>query len=65
MTKYLTATKNNRDNIAKIGKALYSLLWFWIPAHTLTFMLAETFRIGLAALWSVVLGIILGIYSKR
>ena len=40
--------------------ALKSIVWFWIPAHTVTFMLPDVYRIGLAAVWSVVLGVILG-----
>ncbi len=52
-------------NWANIDKSCYSLLWFWIPAHTVTFMLPELYRIGLAALWSVVLGVILGLFSQK
>ena len=48
---------------AGITKAWWTLLWFWIPAHTLTFSLPVDYQIGLAALWSVVLGVILG-FSK-
>lgn len=53
--------KNNWDNL---DKGLYSLLWFWIPAHTITFILPKPFQIGLAAIWSVVLGLILGYYNR-
>jgi hypothetical protein len=42
---------------------LWSLAWFWVPAHAVTFALPPDWRIGLAALWSVVLGLILGMYS--
>jgi len=52
-------------NWTNIDKSCYSLVWFWIPAHTVTFMLPELYRIGLAALWSVVLGIILGLFSHK
>jgi len=52
----------NWDNI---DKGLLSLLWFWLPAHTLTFMLPKPFQIGLAAVWSVVLGLILGFYNRK
>lgn len=45
---------------AGLEKAWWTLLWFWIPAHTVTFMLPPSFQIGLAALWGLVLGIILG-----
>ncbi len=48
-----------------IHKSMLSLLWFWIPAHTVTFLQAPDLRIGLAALWSLVLGLILGIFNRR
>ncbi len=53
-----------RSNWVNIDKSLYSLLWFWIPAHTITFTLPKDYQIGLAALWSVVLGLILGYFSR-
>ena len=40
--------------------ALWTLIWFWIPAHTLTFCLPMEFQVGLAAIWSLALGLILG-----
>ncbi|MCE1203578.1 MAG: hypothetical protein LWW79_03110 [Holophagaceae bacterium] len=45
--------------------AIRTLVWFWIPAHTLTFSLPAEFQVGLAALWSLALGIILGLTSSR
>jgi hypothetical protein len=39
-------------------------LWFWVPAHTGTFMLPPEFRIVTAALLAVALGFILGL-AKR
>jgi hypothetical protein len=51
----------NRKGFEGIQKAWLTLIWFWIPAHTVTFSLPKDFQIGLAALWSVVLGIILGL----
>ena len=50
-------------NWHNLHKGMLSLLWFWIPAHTVTFCLAKPYQIGLAALWSVVLGFILGSFS--
>jgi hypothetical protein len=50
-------------NLAGLTTAWWTLLWFWIPAHTVTFSLPTEYQIGLAALWSVVLGVILG-WSK-
>ena len=52
-------------NWNNIDKGFYSLIWFWIPAHTVTFMLPKIYQIGLAALWSVALGVILGFYNKK
>jgi hypothetical protein len=49
-----------RWNMAGIQKAWMTLLWFWIPAHTVTFSLPKDYQIGLAALWSVALGLIMG-----
>ena len=46
-----------------IVKGFYSLVWFWIPAHTITFMLPKDFQIGLAAVWSLALGLILGLFN--
>ncbi|MCE1229319.1 MAG: hypothetical protein LWX11_07525 [Firmicutes bacterium] len=48
-----------------IEKAWWTLLWFWIPAHTLTFSLPVEFQIGLAALWGLVLGLILGMTKPK
>jgi hypothetical protein len=48
-----------------IQKGFYSLFWFWIPAHTVTFSLPKPFQIGLAAVWSLVLGLLLGLFNKK
>ena len=58
----LIARQRNWKNI---DKGMLSLIWFWIPAHTITFMLDKPFQIGLAAIWSVVLGFILGYYNRE
>lgn len=50
---------------AGMKNAWFTLIWFWIPAHTITFMLNTEYQIGLAALWSIVLGIILGINKGK
>ena len=47
-----------------ITTAWKTLIWFWIPAHTITFLLPADLQIGLAALWSLVLGIIMGASKK-
>jgi hypothetical protein len=51
---------DGRPNWANLDKGFLSLLWFWVPAHTVTFLLPPDLRIGLAALWSLALGLILG-----
>jgi hypothetical protein len=48
-----------------IDKSLATLAWFWVPAHTVTFSLPPDFQIGLAALWSVALGLIMGFTKRR
>ncbi len=59
------------DNLAswkwswkRIGSALMTLLWFWVPAHTVTFLLPRSYQIGLAAVWSLVLGVILAYFAS-
>ncbi|MEA1885412.1 MAG: hypothetical protein U9N62_12990 [Thermotogota bacterium] len=54
-----------KQNWKGIKGAMLTLLWFWIPAHTVTFLLPEIWRITLAAVWSVVLGIILGFFNRE
>jgi hypothetical protein len=54
-----------RWDTSGLKKAWMTLLWFWIPAHTVTFSLPENYQIGLAALWSVALGIIMGLSAAR
>jgi hypothetical protein len=65
MHRILDNTIAREKNWNNLDKGLLSLLWFWIPAHTITFMLARPYQIGLAAIWSVVLGIILGFYNRK
>jgi hypothetical protein len=44
--------------------AMLTLVWFWIPAHTVTFALDKDWQITLAAIWSFVLGLILGFFNR-
>ncbi|MCM2324433.1 MAG: hypothetical protein NDJ90_14340 [Oligoflexia bacterium] len=46
------------------GKSLGTLLWLWIPLHTFTFLQAPEVRIGLAAVLSLVLGIVMGYFNR-
>nr|MDK2850525.1 hypothetical protein [Candidatus Cloacimonadota bacterium] len=52
-------------NWKNLHKGMYSLLWFWIPAHTVTFMVNDDLKMGLAAVWSVALGLILGFFNRK
>jgi len=52
-------------NWKNLDKSMLSLIWFWIPAHTVTFSLDKVYQIGLAALWSLVLGFILGSFNRK
>ena len=54
-----------RRGYAGIQRAWWTLIWFWIPAHTVTFSLPRDLQIPLAAVWSVVLGVILGLTAAR
>lgn len=54
-----------RWDMTGITRAWWTLLWFWIPAHTVTFSLPKDFQIGLAALWSVALGLIMGLTAPK
>jgi len=69
---FLVITHRLLDNLItreknwnNIDKALLTLIWFWIPAHTVTFILPKPYQIGLAAVWSVILGLILGYYNRK
>ena len=66
----------SRFNTAEILKKLdWDLFWgflmkktiplFWIPAHTVTFLLPEEFRVLFAALLSIFLGVFLSLSSSR
>ena len=49
---------------AGLETAIFSIAWFWLPAHTVTFLLPEDFRVAFAALLGVALGAILGFASR-
>lgn len=46
-------------------KVAPTILWFWIPAHTITFSLPPEYRILLAAYLGIILGIILSFFNSR
>ncbi|MCK4814060.1 MAG: Mpv17/PMP22 family protein, partial [Candidatus Marinimicrobia bacterium] len=39
--------------------------FFWIPAHTITFLISSEYRIVFAALLGIILGIILSIAAQK
>jgi hypothetical protein len=51
------------DNMFKIVG--WSIIWFWLPVHTLNFMLPPEFRVMVAALLAIVLGLILGLAKQK
>ncbi len=53
------------NNWKGIRGALLTIFWFWIPAHTITFMMPMVWQITLAAVWSACLGIIMGFFNRR
>ena len=38
---------------------------FWIPAHTITFILEPTYRVIFAAVLGIVLGLLLGLFTQK
>ncbi len=65
MHRVLDNLPEKKKNWKNLDKSMYSLLWFWIPAHTVTFLVPDALRIGLAALWSIALGLILGFFNRK
>lgn len=43
-----------------LDRSMATLIWLWIPLHTFTFTQAPEVRIGIAAMLSMVLGIVMG-----
>lgn len=65
--RFLDGLPYKRLTISSNGMkgALLTLLWFWIPAHTVTFAMESPYtQMTLAAIWSFVLGLILGIFNN-
>ena len=49
---------------AGLDRSLKTLIWLWIPLHTFTFTQAKELRIGIAALLSLLLGLVLGWFNR-
>ena len=58
------AIENKAMNWRTMEKAWFTLIWFWIPAHTVTFSQPSHLQVGLAAVWAIALGIILGFFAR-
>ena len=56
---------SGEKNWKNLDKALLSLFWFWMPVHTVTFILPKVYQIGLAAVWSFVLGLLLSTFAGK
>ncbi|MBF0297613.1 MAG: hypothetical protein HQK51_02775 [Oligoflexia bacterium] len=46
-------------------KVAPTIIWFWIPAHTITFTLPAEYRVFVAALLSICLGLILALMKAK
>ena len=57
--------ENKKMNWSSLQQAWKSLVWFWIPALTVVFILPAHLQIGLLSLWNIVLGIMLGYYALQ
>ncbi|MBZ0265814.1 hypothetical protein K8I28_14220 [bacterium] len=57
--------EKNDMNWGSLQKAWLTLFWFWIPAHTITFSLPSHLQVGLAAVWAIALGVILGFFARK
>lgn len=44
---------------------LRTIPFFWVPAHTITFMLLEEYRVIFAAILGIFLGLILGLFNAK
>lgn len=47
-----------------VEQAMGTLVWLWIPLHTITFTQPKEIRVGIAAVLSLVLGVVMG-YAKK
>ena len=65
MHRVLDNLAAGQSNWKGINKGLYCLLWFWIPAHTVTFLMPTDLRILMAAVWSLALGLLLGFFNRK
>ena len=51
-------------NWRSMRQTWFTIVWFWIPAQTLTFSLPRPWQVALAAVWGTALGGMLGFFSR-
>jgi hypothetical protein len=47
-----------------LAGSIGTLVWIWIPLHTITFCTPSEVRIGIAAVLSLVLGLVMGAFAR-
>ena len=68
--------RNNKSSMTEIIRSidfaqffkftiLRTIPFFWVPAHTITFLLPEEYRVIFAAILGIFLGLILGLFNTR
>lgn len=63
--RFLDNIMESKNNWTGIIRGMKMMLFPWIPLHTLTFWAQGEFRMGIAALWSLVLSIMLTLIKTR
>jgi len=64
-TKHLGETMKRLDYVSFIRRTFFKVIpFFWIPAHTITFLLPSEYRVLFAASLGIALGFLLGL-TKR
>lgn len=58
-------TKTASSGWAGMDKSMVTLIWLWIPLHTFTFTQAKDVRIGIAAVLSLLLGLVMGWFNRK
>jgi hypothetical protein len=54
-----------QPSFAGLERSMATLIWLWIPLHTFTFTQVKELRIGIAAILSLLLGVVMGAFGRR
>ncbi len=54
-----------KPNYRGLDRSLLTLLWLWIPLHTFTFTQRPELRVGIAAVLSLLLGVVMGYFNRQ